>query len=499
MVKRLGKIRRLNWLFILLLFVVLPFRLYHLTYPLLDAHFFRQTQTATIALNFYNHGINLLQTELDIFGIGKEKYITLEFPLYEAIVAVFYKIFFESSIWGRVVSILASFLGAWYLFKLVVLLVRNEKIAFFSSFFFLFAPLNMFYQRSFMIEPLVITLLLSGIFYFCHFVNFNDKKSYLLSVVLLTLGFIHKGIYGPFWLLPITVYYLKKRSFREIFSAKFILALIVPLAVLFFWQKHVDYINTVNGHEYFTSYNKGHMEWNFGSAMDRLSFALWGSYLQQLLNGIFLKPGLVIFLIGLAFIPKIKNSSFFLSGLISQIIYFIVFFKIQSHNYYQAVMIPVFSVFMSIGFVKVSELVKNNHFGSYLKISFMSVFCALFIYKSWINTLPSFYIDWDWYNRLKAVGSSVSDKSVGILATPGFDWNSVYTYIPRHKMLLVQAENVTYENIIKWKKLGYSFMVLHEYEKYPDYFAVVAPGFSLDFLKADKLVLDIPEFKVYQF
>lgn len=478
-----------------LILIFLSFRLYNFSHPILDAHFFRQTQTATIALNFYKNGINLFQTELDIFGTGKEKYLTLEFPLYEATVAVFYKIFFVNDIWGRIVSILAGFIGAWYLFRLVVLLVRNNRMAFLASFFFLAAPLNMFYQRSFMMEPTIIALLLSGLYYFCYFVNYLDRKSFIFSVVLLSLGFIHKGIYGPFLLLPMIIYCLKKRSFGGLFSLRSIFIFIIPLIVLFFWQKHVDYINTINGHEYFTSYNKGQMEWNIGTFADRLSILMWKTYFQQLLNGILLKPGLLIFLIGLIYVFRVDKSGFFVSWLLSQIIYLIVFFRIQSHNYYQMIMTPVFSIIMSIGFVKISDWIKWRH----LKILLMSVFCVIFIYKSWINTLPSFYIDWEWYNRLKAVGNSVPKEAVGILATPGYDWNSVYTYIPGRKMLAVEAEKVTPESVAEWKSLGYSFLVLHEYEKFPAYFAEVKPGYSLDFLKVDKLVLDIPEFKVYQF
>lgn len=499
---------RSNWLFFFLFLIALPFRFYHLTYPLLDAHYFRQTQTATIALNFYKERVNFFQTELDIFGIGKEKCLTLEFPLYESIVAVMYKIFFFDDLWGRVISITFAFVGAWYLYKLVLLLISNNKIALFSTFFFLFTPLNMFYHRSFMIEPTVITLLLAGVYYFCHWVNFEDKKSYLLSTLFLILGFIHKGIYGLFWFLPMIVYYLKKRSFREIFSTKSVLIFLIPLIVLFFWQKHVDNINTVNGHEYFTSYNKGHLEWNFGNIADRYSLVLWKSYFQQILNGIFLKPGLPLFLIGLLVIPKIAESGFLLSWFLSQIIYFILFFKIQSHNYYQMVMVPVFSVFMSAGLVKIADWIdrytvlqifKMGRFNfpkSYINIVFITFFCTIFIYKSWINTLPSFHIDWNLYERLKTVGRILPENAYGILVTPGYDWNSVYTYYTKRKMLTVSAEEVTKEKIERWRNSGYSFIMLYDYRAYPKFLEKVKPGHNLDFLGSFNNILTSESLKI---
>ena len=361
--KFLKKFLRKNWVFLFLILIALPFRFYHFTYPILDSFNFRQAQTATIALNFYKNGINLLQTELDIFGIGKERFLTLEFPLYEAIVAILYKIFFVSDMWGRLVSIIVGFIGAWYLYKLVILLLKNNKIAFFSAFFYLFSPLNMFYQRTFMIEPTIIVLLLAAGYYFCHFVNYQDKKSYFLAIILLSLGFMHKGLYGPFWLLPMFIYYLRKQSFKKIMTIRSILLLLLPLLILFLWQEHVNKINTFAGHSFFTTTNPGHLEWNFGSLEERFSISGWQFRLQQVLNGIFLKPGLLLFLIGFLTVTKIDNSGFLLFWVISQAIYFVVLFRIQQQNYYQIIMTPVFSVFMSIGLLslidKINVIVKK--------------------------------------------------------------------------------------------------------------------------------------------
>lgn len=487
-------------IFIVIAFIAifLPFRLYHLTYPILDAFNFRQAQTATIALNFYKNGINFFQTELDIFGIGKEKYLTLEFPIYEAIVALFYKIFFVSDVWGRLVSIIFGFIGAWYLYKIVKLVTKNNIIAFLSSLFFLTAPLNMFYQRTVMIEPTVIVLLLAGTFYFISWVNFQDKKNYFLALILLTLGFLHKGLYGPFWLLPMSVYYIKKKSIKQILSLKFLSIIVIPLSILFLWQQHVNQVNTLAGHTFFTTQSINHLEWNFGLLSDRFSISGWRFRLQQVLNGIFIKPGLLIFLLGLFMIGKFDKSRFLIFFLLSQIIYFIALFRIQQQNYYQTIMVPIFAIFMAVGLFQVREWI-NKKLGRLAASILVVFFCVIYIYKSWVNSLTSFYIDWDWYSRLKAFGDSVPKEAVGVLATPGFDWNSIYTYIPGHKLLLIEARNVTEANIVEWRNLGYSFIVLHEYEKYPDYFAKVSPGYSLSFLNSHKLLLDIPEFKIYEF
>ncbi|MBI3379822.1 glycosyltransferase family 39 protein [Candidatus Gottesmanbacteria bacterium] len=498
--------KKIRYLFISLVIMSLPFRLYHLNYPLLDATNFRQTQTATIALNFYKYGINLFGSQLDIFGIGKEKYLTLEFPLYEAVVASLYKIGF-SEVWGRVVSIIAGFVGAYFLFKLTLLILDTWKVAYFSAFFFLFAPLNMFYERTFMIEPTLIACLLAGLYYFCLWNEKQNKIHLVFSIIFLTFGFIQKALYGPFWLLPILAYFIRKKTSRFHKFFKFILFAAIPLIILIVWQEYANYINTQNGHEYFTSGNIKQLIWNFGLLEDRFSFSMWQPRLQQLVDGIFLKPGLIIFLLGLVSGLYLKNTRFFYAWIASQILYFLIVFRIQSHNYYQMIMIPAASVFMSIGLIKLSDWIslglrelKFNHINTkHTKTVFLTLFCAFFILRSWMHTRWDFYLDWKWYNRLLLVGKSVHPNKYGILINPGYDWNSSYTYYPRLKALLVSVEDVSPASIGKLQQTGYSYLILHDDTQYPGYLKGINREVSLDFLQKYKQVLNLEDFKVYLF
>ena len=481
-----------------LIVISLPYRFYHITYPILDAHNFRQTQTATIALNFYKNGINLFQSELDIFGLGVKRYLTLEFPLYEALVSIFYRTLFFSEIWGRMLSVVAGYIGAWYLYKLVKLLTEKRNVAFFSSFFFLFAPLNMFYQRTFMIEPMVVAFLLAGLYYACCWINFVKRKDWFFAVIFLALGFIKKGIYGPFWFLPIGAYFIRRHSLKSLLSLQFIALIIFPLITLYFWQSHVNYINTVNGHGYFTTVSSGQLEWNFGTIADRLTWSMWQVRLWQILNGILLKPGFILFLVGLVSLIKMKSSSFFYAWIFSQLIYFAAFFRIQSHNYYQMVLIPAFSVFMSAGLVKIMDVIKTTGRSKYfISNILLCIFCLIFVYKAWVNTLPSYYIDWAWHKRLLLVRETISSFNAGLLVTPGYDWNSVYTYMPGKKMLLVVPEEIDDKSLLKWKKLGYDFLLIHEPEKYDVYFREKGLNSSIKLLEKHKQLLSIEEFRIY--
>ena len=492
------------WYFILLIIIFLPLRLWNIRQPINLLTEFRQAQTATVALNYYHNGIDLLRSELDFFGKGPEKYLTLEFPLYEAIVAIFYKIFWVQDYWGKIISVLAGFIGAYYLYRLVYLVFRSRKLAFLTCFFYLSFPINMYHQKDFLIENTVICFLIAGLFYFVNW--FYDKKSInlLYGSILLSLGFIQKIMYGPFLLLPIIWLQWKKNKLWSK-SGLLITALLFPFLVIGLWQNHVDRINTSYGHEYFTSTNKAQILWNIGTFSDRLSIPMWDFRLKNLLNGIFLKPGIPIFIIGLIVSFFIKEKGFVLIWFLAEVIYYLTFFKIQSHIYYEMVITPVIAIIMAIGIlyigkgiVRLLHRLKKTEKQDYLIAPiFISLFCSIFLWRTWMSSQWNSQVDYQWLNRIKLVGKSVPINSTGIFISPGYDWNSVYTYIPKLKLKLVTVDNVNEIEIKKWIKDGYSYIILHDYREYDAYLKDKGEKFDQSVLKNFNKILDLEDFQVY--
>src|SRR3989338_4467861 len=166
-------------------------------------------------------------------------------------------------------------------------------------------------------EPTVIAPLLAGFYFSIRWIIKAQKKYFFLAIIFLSLGFIQKGMYGPFWLLPLA-YFLKTKKFKLLSFQTFFL-FIIPLFILFLWQSHVNFINSQNGHSYFTTTDPGHLVWNFGNWEDRFSFPLWAFRLKNILNGILLKPGLILLLLGLAASWKKEKLSFFFCWLLAEI------------------------------------------------------------------------------------------------------------------------------------------------------------------------------------
>ena len=78
-------------------------RLYHVTAPFLDAHAWRQLDTAAMARNFYEGPFFPLDPRVD-WG-GRSGYLEAEFPLVPAVIAVLYRLFGLHEILGRLLVI----------------------------------------------------------------------------------------------------------------------------------------------------------------------------------------------------------------------------------------------------------------------------------------------------------------------------------------------------------------------------------------------------------
>jgi hypothetical protein len=85
----------------IILLIAFVYRIRGLFNPLLDYHSWRQTDTATIAYNFYSTDMNIFKPRLNVFPEIRE----LEFHIYPYIVAVLYHIFGFHEFIGKLVSI----------------------------------------------------------------------------------------------------------------------------------------------------------------------------------------------------------------------------------------------------------------------------------------------------------------------------------------------------------------------------------------------------------
>lgn len=187
-------------------------RLYKFDAPIADWHSWRQADTSAVSRNFVSGGFDLLHPRFDDLsnvpsGIyeNPQGYRFVEFPIYNVLQAATYKFigFLTIEEWGRMVTIFSSLLSSVFLY-LIVKKRFGTLSAFFAFVFFLFLPFNIYYSRTILPDPSMITVSLASIYFFDKWLE--KKKSILnfsfLASLILTTTALLISPYALFFTLP---------------------------------------------------------------------------------------------------------------------------------------------------------------------------------------------------------------------------------------------------------------------------------------------------------
>ncbi len=462
-----GRFPNFWYWFIITFILVFSFllRLQNIDRPLLDAHYFRQTQTATVARNFYLSGIDLFHTKLDIFGDGKEQILLLEFPFFQAIVAILSQLLGFHDYVGRFVSLFFGIAGAIILVLIVNKLFSNKNIGLIALVFFIFNPLNFYFHQVYMIESTVIFLHLLSIFLWLKYTEIKRNKWLILASLFTAIAAIHKIVYAPFLLIEIlSILYLKlgKQKFKKF---RWLPGILFIIFVLLTWQYYTDVTNLANGHSNFTSGDAGQSLWNFGTLNERFDLKRWILKLKFIQNSV-TKYQWPVFILGIYFLIRKKNKvkAILFALLLAMVFYYLLLFRIQSHDYYFMLILPVFSIIAAFGLSEVVRIITDNFLVkrkvNNLIIFLIGMYLSLFTYKSVQNARMYFKIDEEMLARLNTYKNVINNPGNILFIFEQYDWNSVFTYYTGHKGIIVAIDNVSVKTIEQYKIKGYKYVIV---------------------------------------
>jgi 4-amino-4-deoxy-L-arabinose transferase-like glycosyltransferase len=220
-------------------------RLINVTDPILEVAMWRQCDTASIARNFYYHGMNIFYPQI-LNGGATEGYIGgTEFHLYPFTVAILYKIFGVHEYLGRLISILAFCGGAFFLYKLSRK-YTNEMIAIIALLFYTFNPYIFFYSRSFQPESTMLFLSITMLYFFSEWIEKEGRWRFAIMTLCATAAFLVKI---PTICLGLPLLYLCLRKYRISFILQWKLWLfaIISLVPVILWCKHSTYLRSIKG------------------------------------------------------------------------------------------------------------------------------------------------------------------------------------------------------------------------------------------------------------
>jgi 4-amino-4-deoxy-L-arabinose transferase-like glycosyltransferase len=298
--------------------------------PVSGHHAWRQADTAAMARNFHDHGMRLLQPQVD-WGGASPGYVESEFPIYSYVVAILYRLFGVWDGWGRVVSALCGVATVAALYELVRRRV-DERAAWWAALFYAIAPLEVFFGRAVMPEAAMLLCSVLAVLWFARWMATSDVRHGILAAAATAMAALLKlpALYLGLPLLFLAWERHGRSTWKRIELWIFALAVLVPVAA---WYVHAHELYRQTGLT-FGIWGAGADKWGSIGPL-----ATWKFY-----NDVFFKSiaerhltwaGFALCIAGLA-LPRRREERVFIAWLVGLLAYVgIVTTGNQVHDYYQ--------------------------------------------------------------------------------------------------------------------------------------------------------------------
>src|SRR5437016_10679682 len=159
--------------------------------PYIDHWSWRQSDVAAIARNFYEGGFRFAYPQIDWAG-DATGYVGTEFPILPFLAAICYKVAGIHEWIGRSQAVI-FFVVSLPFFFLLVREVFDNTAAVWATFFFSFAPLNVFAGRSFMPDVPSLSLAIIGLYFFLRWIRDREWAPLLVAAIVVSLCILIKA------------------------------------------------------------------------------------------------------------------------------------------------------------------------------------------------------------------------------------------------------------------------------------------------------------------
>src|SRR5216110_2718204 len=177
-------------LVIVICILAITARLILINQPYVDHWSWRQSDVAAIARNFLQNRFHFAYPQIDWAG-NAPGYVGTEFPILPFIAALCYKIAGVHEWIGRIQAVVL-FAASLPFFFLLVREVYGRTAAVWATFFYGFAPLNIFAGRSFMPDVPSLSLSIIGLYFFLRWIDDSKLALFLLAAIATSVALLIK-------------------------------------------------------------------------------------------------------------------------------------------------------------------------------------------------------------------------------------------------------------------------------------------------------------------
>src|SRR5215216_4966303 len=166
-------------------------RLILINQPYVDRWSWRQSDVAAIGRNFSETGFHFAYPQIDWAG-DAPGYVGTEFPILPFIAAICYKVAGVHEWIGRSQAVILFAVSLPFFF-LLVREIFGSTAAVWATFFFAFAPLNIFAGRSFMPDVPSLSLSIVGLYIFLRWLRDREPVQFLVAATAIALSVLIKA------------------------------------------------------------------------------------------------------------------------------------------------------------------------------------------------------------------------------------------------------------------------------------------------------------------
>ena len=371
-----------NWFWILLLVILvfgLYLRVYHIDYPVIGYHNWKEAHYLGEARNFANdgffkHGLFIPEWDYPRFWSQKDGAHTDALPMLPMFISLFFRFFGSSLLIARLIVLLASTSVILLMFLLVKQLFKRDDLALICALLTAINPLFVFFGRQVQIINFALPfMLLAAYFYLLWRENFKTKQFIYFSIFFV-LCLLNKYdffiiIFPILFTFPYRHFFKKIRPWEkwQYYLASFIM-LLFPLWLLYTYIKAKELSTDM-----------------FAKSTSFVIFKkVFYTASKAFIADNFTLIGFCFVILGVFFIFVVKNKYFgktfviaFIFG--SPIWIFIAQSYLKGHSYHQYPIAPLFIILIGYSFLVISNTLSRFVKLKYRKYAKFILLTLLFI------------------------------------------------------------------------------------------------------------------------
>jgi hypothetical protein len=351
--------------------------------PYIDHWSWRQSDVAAIARNFSEDGFRFSHPQIDWAG-NATGYVGTEFPILPFVAAICYQ-FVGTHDWiGRCQATIFFAVSLPFLFLLVAEVFGSTAAAW-ATFFFSFAPVNIFAGRSFMPDVPSLSLAIIGLYFFLRWIAHRESVSFFLAAITISLSILIKVtsivIFAPLLYLAVAAVY--DRRPEDDFGAhraplQFIAFLVIALLPSAAWYWHAYQIaERFYPHHFFGAggVRIESFSWYWNIARQTATSSLTPILSIMALIGFLVAPSLRR--VSTAGSPRSRYSHLFQWWLAAMILFFVVVGYGNRHRWYQLPLVPIAAAFAGAACAFLGSKMSSRSLAITLSILLASSFALL--------------------------------------------------------------------------------------------------------------------------